>query len=329
MKAPSFVCILATGVLITAVKAGAAPVFYVDFDNQTDGTYACWEDYNLADVTEETGDVTGMYFVSQKAFLTLGNGVILKTPDGSDGSQYPSTPGPQGGKAILIESGGATNADHTGEGIWVEMAEPYPMSDLTLEAVFWADTNDIEGNIVGIQMILADEWPTGPSMRGAMRILGSAVTGGRGQNIEYSYFTPAEFNIFQNGDTLAEDTWHVAQVVFDYNDSDPATSTMKFYLNGTQKGSTATIDATSLTKVWGTGPENPRASYDNSYSADSVFFIGTGASLGINPVESRGLRGAIDAIAISLEALDPSEFVLPAGYTPSVELNAETWNLYY
>lgn len=335
--------LLAAGALVTA---GTAPVsaellFYADFDDIAADTYESWENYPRDGVTEPMSIASAVYFGSLKSGTQLHDGVVVKTPDGTDGANFPSTEGPQGGQVMLLDGGELTgDTAVVEEGLWVEMDEPLPLQDMTWEIIFWLATDDKPGYL-DHQNLLSDEWPTGNYIKTNLRVIGDSesvsffkknlqlsIFWAFGQSHAMPVFHPDQGN-FPPMDTQE---WTTVQFVFDYNDSDPANSTITDYLNGTLV-ETRTVDASTTgnrDKIWGHSPGNPRGNYDSEHAAASGFYIGGGPTLAINPGESRGTLGAIDAVAISNEVLAPGSFVLPGGYTPEPQpASADaTWAIY-
>jgi len=321
--------------LATPQAAQAALLFYADFDNITSQTFANYDPYPL-NPSEPMPIASNVYFASYRSQIRTHNGVTVKVPDGTDGTSFPATPGPQGGSAMFVESGDIDSTEsgihRVEEGLFVEMLQPLPLQDLTWEVIFWAATNDIPGNIGGIQGILSDEWPTGPYIRTNLRIRGASAPPPYTRNLTLHIFNDTQEPVLAAFDPgpLPEKQWHLVQYTFDYNDADPANSVMTLYVNGAVVTST-TLNATptmARTKILGHGPGSNRFLYDPSWPSSSGFFVGGTANLAINQFESRGLLGAVDAVAISTGVLGPGTFVLPAGYTPPAAVREKLWMLY-
>jgi hypothetical protein len=321
--------------LTTPQAAQAALLFYADFDNITSQTFANYDPYPL-NPSEPMPIASNVYFASYRSQIRTHNGVTVKVPDGTDGTSFPASPGPQGGSAMFVESGDIDSTEsgihRVEEGLFVEMLQPLPLQDLTWEVIFWAATNDIPGNIGGIQGILSDEWPTGPYIRTNLRIRGASAPPPYTRNLTLHIFNDTQETVLAAFDPgpLPEKQWHLVQYTFDYNDANPANSVMTLYVNGAVVTST-TLNATptmARTKILGHGPGSNRFLYDPSWPSSSGFFVGGTANLAINQFESRGLLGAVDAVAISTGVLGPGTFVLPAGYTPPAAVREKLWMLY-
>ena len=96
--------------------------------------------------------------------------------------------------------------------------------------------------------------------------------------------------------------WYHDVLVFDYNDTNPANSEVIAYRDSILQG-TSTYDAsTASVAIFGT-----------AFNGNRTFSFGVHNSLDAGLTDHRGLSGGLDAVAISLGALTPAEFVLPAG----------------
>ncbi|MCD6386165.1 hypothetical protein J7M23_10375 [Candidatus Sumerlaeota bacterium] len=323
-KLLTFSIIIVTLLLLSTTASFADPLIYLDFDGAYHPSVLQSGDQYFLDWSERGTSVTAVWVE-----VLNGDGVEIKAPDG-DGINAPATSGPQGGKAMVIDSGGKE------EGLNIEMSGPYHPGDYTVEICFWTATNNISGNTVGLQDLWSSDWPTGDVLTNCLRIIGNAGGVGRPQDDRHIEMVcwEADGNEIRI-ESLAEITpqvWHTAQFVFDYNESDPANCSFSFYLDGTLQG-TASYDATktggtgeAFTRfwpVWGTPATGCRAGIGG-------WRFGLGCSMNrlINGSDNRGLQGAIDAFCISQGALDPSEFVLPGGFNPPPPTSAYSWELY-
>lgn len=336
---------VAAGMLCGSASAGV--IFYADFDDAADNTYAHGDLYAFDATNEVNTDVTKAYFPSMAAnpgngARSAGDGVVLKTPDGSEGSaDYPSTPGPQGGKAIILNNGEVTSSDWRGEGFWVELIQAYPVGDYTIEAVYYSNLTAVPGSANQIQAIFADEWPNQTLLKGSCRVVGNTANPtARRNKVEYTSFNAVfgEDNLYPSSYTPG---WNTVQLVIDYDEAGSGVnSTYKFYVNGVQAGSTLTkaIPGTAAkgfglsgVTIFGNYPADwdPFWATEGQAARESVngFLVGLDGSYAISGGgDARGLRGAIDAIAISDEALDPADFILPTGYSAGTGVNE--WALY-
>lgn len=320
--------------LMVGSVMAAEPIFYLDFDMKPDLVMTSGDLYSV-NWDERATSVTGIYAENLGASATTFD---IKVPDG-DGVNLPDSAGPQGGKAMIIESGGFE------EGFNIEMSGPYHPGDHTVEVCFWTANANLGGNTVGLQNIWCNDWPTGNAVQHTLRIIGDAGAVGRAEDNEH-----IEMVCWQPGGTSGDEkrissinpitaqTWHTAQFVFDYNESDPANTTFYFYLDGVLQGSN-TYDAAKtgpggeytqwFMPIWGT----PASSTTSCREEIGAFRFGLGISSNrlINGSDHRGLQGAIDAFCISEGALSPAEFVLPTGYefpAPPAPLSAGNWALY-
>ncbi len=311
--------------MLSITASYAEPLLYLDFDLAPDRTLLSGDTY-IIDWSDRGTSVTEIY-----AEVFGGDGIDIRVPDG-DGVNLPNTAGPQGGKAMLIQSGGIE------EGFNIEMSGPYHTGDYTVEASFWTATNNISGNEVGLQDIWSSDWPSGDVFTNTLRIIGNAAGVGRpddDRHIEMVAWEAdgTEIGIVSIGE-ITPQVWHTAQMVFDYNEADPANCTLEFYLDGTLQGSVTYNAATvgSLGEqfarfwpVWGT-PDTSGARH-----GIGAWRFGLGCSMNrqITSTNNRGLQGAIDAFCISAGALDPGDFVLPAGFYPPAPVQANMlWQLY-
>lgn len=301
--------------LMSLTPSMADPLLYLDFDNHPDATLLSGQTYTLQ-TDELATSITGVYV---ELLGSGANGVDIKVPDG-DGINLPASSGPQGGKAMIIESGGKE------EGFNFEMSSAYPIGDYTVEVCFWTATNNIAGNTVGLQDIWSSDWPTGDVLTNCLRIIGNAGAVGRPQDDRHLEMVcwqanGAEIRIV----SLAEITprvWHTAQFVFDYNEIDPANCTFYFYLDGVLQGS-ATYNAAitggsgeSFRHFWGV----MGTPVTGARTGIGAWRFGLGCSMNrlISGIDNRGLQGATDAFCISAGALTPDKFVLPGGWSPPV-----------
>jgi len=314
MKTIRKVLWLAVAAVVVTASAWAGDLyFYIDFDGHPAGTYQEGDQYAISPADDVTSGVTGIYFE-----VLGGNGVVIKTPDGTDGANFPATPGPQGGQAMLVEGAGMD------EGLNVELSSPLPPDDFTVEIVYWSATNNIAVNTAAIQTLVSSEWPNQQYYNGVLRIVGDAIQG-VGANVPFV----AEA-IAQTG-TLVPAQWHTVQYVFDLNDADRTNSSITVYMDGSQAAQT-TIDVS----------DNPPSVLDSGWSIFGVPLTGARTGVGswrftiaastsriINGSDNRGLLGAVDAVAVSRGALTPAEFILPTGFTPTLPTESQgIWTLY-
>jgi hypothetical protein len=96
------------------------------------------------------------------------------------------------------------------------------------------------------------------------------------------------------------DRWYHYAGVLDYNQSDPAKSEVHFYVDGELQAS-ASYDAAN--DQWALGASH--SLYGHCFS------LGYSAGQDANPYDNRGLTGAIDCCAVTMQALEPGNFFLP------------------
>lgn len=323
---------LAVLVMMISSLSFAEPIFYLDFDMKQDMQMESGDQYDVR-WDERATSVSAIYAETLGGTATT---VDIMVPNGN-GTDLPDTEGPQGGKAMLIESGGFE------EGFNIEMSGPYHLGDHTVEVCFWSASNNLAGNTVGLSDIWCSDWPTPIYLQNTLRILGNGAPIGRdedSQHLEMVCWQPGptageEIRIVST-DVLTPQEWHTAQFVFDYNEADPANCTFYFYLDGALQGSAAYNAAVSyegqgstgrFMPVWGT----PAIGSGSCREDIGGWRFGLGISNNrlVNGTDNRGLKGAIDAFCISEGALDAEDFVLPKGYEFPAPLEVEQdWNLY-
>ncbi len=197
---------------------------------------------------------------------------------------------PQGGGALRIGSG------RRSQGLQIVLTEPFEPGDLTIEFVFMAEVLEPEGNSFRFMYLGSNEWPHGGKFMWAFR---RAVD------------QPFNFVIFGDGSSDQEirlhvlepiqaRRWYHAAGVLDFNETDPSSSTVRFFIDGDLQAE-APYDASD--DAWSLGSSNTR--HANSFS------LGYSNGQDANPYDSRGMSGAIDAFSISLDALAPGTFRLP------------------
>ena len=293
----------------TETPSPGEPLFYLDFDDE-DVVLKNGDAYYPDPVEERAWGVKGVY-----AEVINSDDLEISAPAG-DGKLSPSAKGPQGGKALIMDSGGKV------ESFNVETDSSYPLGDYTIEVVFWSAAENLEGNRLGIQNIFAS-WSVAENfdyLYSCLRILGDGDPVGRPQDsghLEFVVWDAAgrEKRIVSKKPVKTRE-WNTLQAVFDYNESDPANSEMMLYINGVLQGKRS-IKAEGL--LHGLGALLT-PNYGTRRGVESCRFI-----IGSSPIrlllsdrDHRGLQGAIDAFSISNEALDPSGFILPKGFSPEM-----------
>lgn len=197
---------------------------------------------------------------------------------------------PQGGQAFEVHSG------RKAQGLQIVLSEPFEPGDLTLEFVFMADVLEPEGNSFGFMYLASNEWPNGGRFMWAFRRASD-------QPFNFVVFgdasSPEEIRLPVQNPIEAE-RWYHAAGVLDYNESEPAESMVRFYVNGELQAE-ASYDASG--DEWSLGSSNNR--YAQSFS------IGYSNGQDANPYDSRGMSGAVDAFSASNDALTPESFRLP------------------
>lgn len=194
---------------------------------------------------------------------------------------------PQGGRALVLRSG------RMSQGLLFDLSEAVPPGDLTIEWVFMLRDIAPEGNVYQLTYLGSNEWPFGGTFQWALRRAPD-------QPMNFTVFKPGggEIRIPVLDQPVQADRWYHYAAVLDYTHDDPAHSALRFFVNGTLQGERE-YDASG--DAWSLGGSNSR--YEPSFS------IGYSQGQDANPYDSRGISGAIDAFAISSEALGPGGFV--------------------
>ena len=120
-----------------------------------------------------------------------------------------------------------------------------------------------------------------------------------------------------NANTLYHDV-----LVFDYNDGDPANSQILAYRNGSLVGTDIYNATGKIESIFATN-------FNNGTPGNEVraWAIGMSLSAPVSGTDDRGLRGGVDAVAISNAVLAPGSFVLPAG-TVTFSAAGDGWKIY-
>jgi hypothetical protein len=255
----------------------------------------------------------------------------------------PDYAGPkQGGKALLLQQ-------EVGEvaGIRIISDNGIAPTSFTMEAIWWTDDFEGTGNTVGIQSIMGAE-PVGGQELGGFFVR-TVFVGGQPWMDFWTDRADSHnegFRIQGEGSYTSATLIHDA-FVFEFNEEDPSQCTLRAYRNGvplavnwpgtpydTQTvvpynaffprpdgGEEGTLIPTVLFGTRGTlneeeGPIRMLAlGYNSSHDPDN---------------DLRGLRGGIDAFALTLGALTPENFVLPSGTIipfPEGE-QVDAWSVY-
>lgn len=241
------------------------------------GTYVAGEDEIIAAVTDR---ILVKYFEPRRHLET-------DRPFLEESAQVLADP-IQGGRALVLHSG------RKSQGLLFDLSEPIPPGDLTLEWVFMFRDTAPAGNVYELTYLGSNEWPFGGTFQWALRRAPDQ---------------PMNFTVFKNGggeiripvveQPVEADRWYHYAAVLDYNESAPRRSTVRFYVDGVVQGER---DYDASTDLWSLGGSNSR--YEPSFS------IGYSQGQDANPFDSRGLSGAIDAFAVSADALAPGAFLL-------------------
>jgi hypothetical protein len=220
-----------------------------------------------------------------------------------------------------VQSGGKD------EGVIAVMPSAVGVQSVTVEAVWFTDNLDPVGNMVGIQSVVGDEWPSAASAQIFLRTIGNSVPGRNGHAEFWTDRGDSNSERVVSINPLAVNTWYHMAMVFDYNLATPASSTLRFYIDGVLQG-TSPYNATSSIYAWGGDLNAALFGGVPLPNPQRTFAIGLGNGQNANLGDHRGLSGGIDAIAISDQVLAPGSFVLPAGLTPSAGVSGGEWSIY-
>jgi hypothetical protein len=195
---------------------------------------------------------------------------------------------PQGGNALVLHSG------RKSQGLLFDLSQAIPPGDLTLEWIAMFRDIEPEGNVYQLTYLGSNEWPFGGAFQWAIRRAPD-------QPLNFTVFKPGggEIRIPVLEQPVAADRWYHFVGVLDFNESAPTASTLRFYVDGELQGER---DYDASQDVWSLGGSN------SIY--EPAFALGYSLGQDANPYDSRGLSGAIDAFAISSDALVPGSFIL-------------------
>lgn len=285
--------------------AGTTFINYFNFDNAPLGTYQDGDTVSLP--------LWGGLASTRASVLGATDGlVVAAAPAGA----------PQGGNVLQCDSGGFE------EGVFAELSAGLSSTeyggDLTVEIMFRTTAQNLAGNTVGLQNLISGDWPTGPINALVLRILGDGAPVGRpgdSQKIEWVAGHPSgEVRVVATAQVIANNWYHVAGVV-DFNESNPANSVLRLYIDDNPSDSNPPVEQGSGTLYNLSVPE-----YDYLFGAFGAgntgftvgspawrYAIGSSFSRIINGGDNRGLDGEIDAVAITNAALTPGNFLLPDG----------------
>ena len=273
----------------TLTPVPGEPHLHLTFDKKNDAVLQKGDVYTPDSTEEKAWSVTGIY-----AEIFDSDNVEIKNPEGKDSS---------GPGALFLDSGGKE------ECLNVELEAPYPMGDYTIEAVFCADSNNVPGNMVGIQNLLESWRPSGEydSVNVSLRILGDGEPVGRPQHSGHLEFVVWESSGKEkrvvSKEPVKPETWNTVRAVFNYNETAPQYSYIALYLNGGFEGKEK-FNAEGLEKGIGAILAPNFGSRKGKESARIL--LGGGASrLFLSNKDHRGLQGAIDEVKILNEAMEP------------------------
>lgn len=298
--------------LLTASAFAQAPVtiLYLNFDDAADATIAAdgtaytFGGSETVVPTVNTGNVAVDYDIDPVSAVyrnNAGDGPTIGTPVGVSGTS-------QGGKALLVDSGSGQD-----EGIMIIAGNGIAPRDITLEVIWFSSDPSGGSNTAGIQSPLGNEWPFGETAQLFLRTVGADRmdwwTDRGDSNSERVQVT--------GPGTIAANTWYHDVLVLDINEGDLANSQIIAYRNGTQVGTSVYNASTNSAAIFGAG-----------FGGARRLGVGIHNSVDANLGDHRGLDGGVDAVAVTLGALVPAEFVLPSGTVHNPPSNVPNWTLY-
>jgi hypothetical protein len=274
--------------LICALSLNGEEIIRLTFDGAEIGNDA-----------DARAHVAGTYTPGAQETLPGSSTVIARyfNPLGNDGpppriidAEEFLTGAPDGGGALVVESG------RQSQGLQILLSGPIPPGDVTIEIVFMATDLEPAGNPFKFMYLGSNEWPNGGKFMWAFRRAGD-------QSLNFVAFGDgsgnAEIRLPVNSPIESGRWYHVAGVL-DYNNEQPAESTLRFFLDGALQ---AEAPYNASQDQWSLGSSNNR--HANSFA------IGYSNGQDANPYDSRGMSGAIDAFSVSTDALNPDTFRLP------------------
>ncbi len=243
------------------------------------------------------GVITGEYALSGNEVAPEGTKVLPKK-FGRDAAGKP-TDGPEvvaggrsGKQSLSVQSG------RRSEGLVVDLPEaldasqPFPPGSVTIEFVFQTRGLNPAGNAFGFQYLGGNEWPNGGRFSWSFR---TAVD----QVLNFVSFHGGRETRLPVKEQIVADKWYHVAGVLDYNTAKPEESVLRFYLEGKlldEKPYDASKDTGALM--------GSNTTYGNGFS------VGYSYGQDANGGDNRGLDGLIDAVAVTLQALGPGQFVL-------------------
>lgn len=306
--------LLTAAILLVHAAVPAATILYLNFDEATPGTYTDGTVYTPGS-TEHAAAPTGAS-IGQLRFTFRS---IRDIPPALTSPQIGPLPGglsgtAQGGQALLV------NGTDDEMGMTVEADSALVAQDFTIEAIWYTSDVDASGNTVGIQAIIGDEWP-GLGAGASQFFIRTVGPNRMDWWTDRGDSNSENVQILTTPSFLANTLYHDV-LVFDYNEGDPANSQILAYRNGSLVG-TDTYNATGKTEVM--FPTN----YNNGVPGNEIraWAIGMNLAAPAGGGDDRGLRGGVDAVAISTGALTPGNFVLPSG-TVDFSKAKDAWTNY-
>lgn len=291
-------------ICLVCAPALAQTIFYLNFDENTGGPHADATPYTPGPTEVVRGDLAGLGNVTFAFRNNAGDGAVIGAPAGVGSGT------PQGGNALLVDSCGGQD-----EGVQITAQNGFARQDFTMEVVWYTDDNVCSGNTVGIQSMCGDEWPFGEISQFFIRFVQTGVPFAP----RFDYWTDRgdsdNENVMVTPYTPAVNTWYHDVIVFDFNEGDPANSSMEGFKDGVSQGTTPYNASAASVSLFGV-----------AFSGNRTLAIGFQNSLDANYGDHRGLSGGVDAFALSLGKLGPGTFVLPEG--PDLTGVDAGWDLY-
>lgn len=285
------IALMAAALAMVAYMAPADLLYFMTFDEAPVGN-----------LTTYTPGTTEIFTDLQQILVVNGGG---NNPDILDSATYLAGP-LQGGRCLKTDSGGMT------EGLFVDFNAAH-LTSSTIEVVFAYETafvgaDNSSGNTVGLQYLYDTEWPFGQALQQTFRLYNPDSNGT--SFLQLRLGTPSGEVVLNSGE-LTPNTWYHAAATLNLNLANPALSSAELFINGTSVASNPAVNLTGLSFTIGA----------SSTLRGNEFGVSAPIALEAAPGDHRGLKGAIDALAVSNTVLAPGSFALvPPSSEPSWQL---------
>lgn len=262
-------------------------LLYLNFDHATMENVRDGAEY-LPGPNEVTDTEAAGLGKARLTFISTSGSASIKEPPANVNG------GRQGGNCLLLSNGPGCD-----DGLRIAVEKGLYQQSFTMEAVWFSTDSEASSGDADYQAILGNDWPEGCDSRFSLRAAGPEhleVWNDRTASGSECGVTTKAMNM--------RNTWYHDVLVYAYNTTAPAASSLRLYRNG-QLLREVTYDAQS-------GQED--VLFGRSLRGLRTLTIGCSNGLGGQlSGHQRGITGGIDAVAVSLGALAPGQFVLPRG----------------